>query len=94
VRVSGPRDLGALVRDRRRRLGMTQDELARRVGVSRQWVVGLEQGKARAFGLVLRTLGVLGLNIDIFDDDASAPRGRVDLDSLLGRFDRDADESP
>ncbi len=38
-------------------LGLDQASLATRVGVSRQWIVAVEAGKARAeVGLVLRTL--------------------------------------
>ena len=33
------------VKDHRKRLGMTQEELARRVGVSRQSIISIEQGK-------------------------------------------------
>jgi DNA-binding XRE family transcriptional regulator len=40
------RDIGSAIRDRRRRLGLGQDELAARVGVSRKWIVDLEKGEA------------------------------------------------
>lgn len=57
IDVRTPTDVGALVRDRRQRLGWKQEDLARRVGVSRQWVVGVEKGKPGAeLGLVLQTL--------------------------------------
>ena len=61
-----PQDLGLLIRDHRRQLGLDQHELAQRVGVSRQWIVEIEGGKPRAaLGLVLRTLEALGLELDV-----------------------------
>lgn len=88
MRIKTARDLGALVRERRLERGLRQEELARAVGVSRQWIVGLEQGKFRAFEIVLRTLGALGLSIDVVVDDDSADDGTapVDLDELLSRY--------
>jgi HTH-type transcriptional regulator/antitoxin HipB len=60
MRVRTPKDVGALIRQRRHELGLSQIQLAERAGVSRQWVVDVERGKARAeIGLVLRALDVL-----------------------------------
>ena len=43
-------------------------ELARRAGVSRQWLIELERGKQTAeVSLVLRTLAAAGLQIDVRD---------------------------
>ena len=62
MRIKTARDLGHLFRDRRRLLGLGQQELASRVGVSRQWIVGIEKGKSRAeVGLLLRTAAALGI---------------------------------
>lgn len=59
-------DLAALVRDRRRALGWTQQELAMRTGTSTRWVVALESGKASVHaGMVLRILAELGVSLDI-----------------------------
>jgi HTH-type transcriptional regulator / antitoxin HipB len=47
------------------RRNLDQKSLAASVGVSRQWIVGIEKGKARApLGLVLRTLRALGVVLD------------------------------
>lgn len=89
MRIKTSRDLGALVRERRRELGMSQLELADAVGVSRQWIVGLEQGKFRAFGIVLRTLGVLALSIEVTPDTGAGSSANVDLDDLLSRYEGD-----
>jgi HTH-type transcriptional regulator/antitoxin HipB len=59
-----PHDIGALIRQRRRDLGLDQRTLAERVGVSRLWVIEIEAGKPRAaLALVMRTLDVLGVRL-------------------------------
>ena len=58
--IRTPQDIGALLRESRKKAGLGQAELARRIGVSRQWVVEVERGKPRAeIGLVLRALNTL-----------------------------------
>lgn len=64
--VQTPADLGLLIRARRRELGLDQQTLAKRVGVSRLWIIEFERGKPRAeIGLVLRTLTALDLHLDV-----------------------------
>lgn len=66
MRATTVRDLGALARSERRARAMTQAELAERLGVSRDWVVRLEQGHPRLEAQrVLDALAVLGLTIDV-----------------------------
>jgi y4mF family transcriptional regulator len=81
--IRTPADLGAVVRDRRKQLGLDQAGLAARIGVSRQWVVGIEHGRDRAeLGLVLRTLDVLGVRLDARlknDESTSHP----DIDAIV-----------
>ena len=88
--IRTPRDFGLVIRDRRRNLKLSQTDLARKVGVGRQWIVGVERGKPRAeLGLVLRTFTALGLSLTLDsgarfpgfrDDDGIAP---VDIDDIL-----------
>jgi len=64
MRIRTPIDLGAVIRDRRMKLGLDQKTLATQVGVSRQWIVDVEKGKPRApISLVLRTVEALGINL-------------------------------
>ena len=57
MRIRTPKDIGALIRESRRTLGLDQGELAKKVGVSRLWINQVERGKPGAsLGLVLRTL--------------------------------------
>lgn len=88
MKISTTRALGALIRELRRERGLSQEDLAATVGVSRQWIIGLEQGKARALGLVMRTLAALGLALEVVElqDRTTPPPTRVDLDRLLKSF--------
>ena len=88
--VRTPGDLGALIRDRRIKLGLDQASLAQRVGVSRKWLVEAEKGKPRAaVGLVLRTLRVLDVSLEVLEVSSRNTRPRrgtapiIDLDKHL-----------
>lgn len=78
-------DLGAIIRDRRKQLHLGQADLASRIGVSRQWVIGVERGRARAeLALVLRALDELGIRLDAkAGDPTSTVRAASDLDSII-----------
>lgn len=66
MNIQAAKDLGALIRDRRNELEITQQELADMTGVSRVWVVSVEKGKPSAqIDLVLRTLRQLGLTLRV-----------------------------
>ena len=83
--IRTPNDLGAIIRNRRKLLGLGQAALAQRIEVSRQWVIGIERGHSRAeLGLVLRALDTLGIRLETHiqepsPNSASAP----DLDAIL-----------
>jgi HTH-type transcriptional regulator/antitoxin HipB len=92
VRIRSPTDLGLVIREQRKRLRLGQRELARKVGVSRQWIVEIEKGKPRAeLGLVLRTLAALELDLRVDRrrrPDAQAPGGAIppiDIDAVIER---------
>ncbi|MCG2798169.1 MAG: helix-turn-helix domain-containing protein [Cellulomonas sp.] len=65
--------LGTAVRALRRRRGLTQAELARRAGVSREWVITVEAGETYGIevGRLMRLLDALDANLTIeaFDTD-------------------------
>ena len=59
-------DLASLIKQERKTRGWTQAELAERSGVSRDWIIALEQAKPSVeLGLVLRTLKALNLPLSI-----------------------------
>ncbi|HEX6371664.1 MAG TPA: helix-turn-helix domain-containing protein [Longimicrobium sp.] len=64
--VNNARELGIRMRDQRLEMGLSQDAFAKRVGVSRSWVVQVERGNAGAeIGLVLKALAALGLDVEV-----------------------------
>lgn len=65
--ISTPRDWGNVVRDRRNHLGMTQEELADRVGTARQWVVRFESGHAGSARVenLLKMMDALDLFVEV-----------------------------
>ena len=87
MRIRTPLDLGAIIRDRRKKLRLDQKSLADKVGVSRQWIVEVEKGKSGAeIGLVLRTVEALGINLAVNEPQnvtgqTSPPS--VDIDSII-----------
>jgi HTH-type transcriptional regulator / antitoxin HipB len=96
-----PTDIGALIRDRRRVLGLGQAELALKLGASRLWVNQVERGKPGAsLGMVLRALAVLGVTLSseliaqsssskqIKGSSSSAstdPIRKIDIDAIVAR---------
>jgi y4mF family transcriptional regulator len=77
-----PHDLAALVREGRARAGWSQSRLAESVGVSRQWISLVENGKTSVeFHLVMAALQALGYRIHVgsSDTEMGGPRGAVDF---------------
>ncbi|NKY10226.1 helix-turn-helix domain-containing protein [Cellulomonas hominis] len=69
--------LGLTIRRLRDRRGLSQVELAERAGVSRQWVIAVEQGQKKGLevGLIMRVLDALDASLTVRDDlDADAER--------------------
>lgn len=89
MRIRTAVDLGNVIRERRRQLGLDQRTLALRVGVSRQWIVEIEKGKPRAeVALLLRTL--TALEIDLQAETADSPPAQqallppvIDIDAIV-----------
>jgi HTH-type transcriptional regulator/antitoxin HipB len=94
VLVNSINDLAAAIRGRRLRAGLSQEQVAARTGVSRQWVGELERGKSTAeLGLVLGLLDALELNVELEDRESEEyPTVSVDLDGVLNEY-RGYDES-
>jgi transcriptional regulator with XRE-family HTH domain len=66
MRVRGVRDVGAAVRDARRRQHLSQQDVAERAGVQRYQVANLELGKSNpSLRAVLATCSAVGLELDV-----------------------------
>ena len=92
MRIDTPLDLGIRMRDQRTLLGISQVELARRVGASRSWVMQMERGNPGAeVGLVFRAMHALGLTLDVRAGSPEAPERDedelppLDLAAILAR---------
>jgi HTH-type transcriptional regulator/antitoxin HipB len=89
MRLRTAKDIGALIRDQRKRQKLDQAQLAEKVGVNRRWVLEVERGKPRAeIGLILKTFNALGLALTI--EGETAPRrgggdeiGCLDIDAII-----------
>ena len=92
MRAQTPKEIGALIRNARLESGITQSELAAKIGASRYWVAGIERGNAGVeLGLVLKALRAMGLTFTI-EDSSKQPHAKtskqqptVQLSSLLER---------
>lgn len=94
-RIRTPQDLGAALRDGRRARALTQAELARAAGVSREWLIGVEQGHRPRAELekILAVLAALELPLTVGvtspreatehpSDDATAITDRVTREAI------------
>jgi HTH-type transcriptional regulator / antitoxin HipB len=83
--VRTPGDLGAVIRDRRRQLKFDQAAFAKRIGVSRYWVIMIERGHPRAaLNLVLRALDALDIQLDATIRETNRRRSSaVDIDDIV-----------
>ena len=84
-----PKDLGDLIRERRKARNITQQELAALLGMSRKWVNELEQGNPSArIDIVFRALNELGVTLtpsangQIIPERADATTGVIDIDEI------------
>lgn len=87
MRIQTPADLGALIRNTRKKLKLDQSTLAKKIGVSRLWLGEIEKGKPRAeMGLVLRTLDALQISLNATTSEIKArkhPDTIVDIDRIV-----------
>ena len=86
--VRTPADLGAVLRDRRKQLKLNQAAFAKKIGVSRQWVIEIERGHPRAeLALVLRAIDALNLRLDAgtHTPNHGPRRNSVDIDAIVAK---------
>jgi transcriptional regulator with XRE-family HTH domain len=91
--INSIRDFADVVRGRRLKLGLSQERVAKRARVSRQWLSEFESGKSTAeLQLVMRLIDALGmrLSLDVLgerqSETSASPPATVDLDVLLDEY--------
>nr|WP_294522766.1 helix-turn-helix domain-containing protein [uncultured Rhodopila sp.] len=93
--MSTPADIGTRIRARRRDSSLTQDEFARRIGVSRSAVAQWETGRTgQITGNLSRIAAALGVGVEylMYGDDKRAPAEARQGDELaLLRLYRECD---
>jgi len=90
VFIRRPSDIGLLVKAARKARSMSQDDLARRLGVSRLWINEFEGGKPTArLDLVLRALAELDITLTAQTDGpidggdlVETPTDTIDIDDI------------
>jgi transcriptional regulator with XRE-family HTH domain len=100
MRVRNARELGALVRDARRRRGMTQKDVAVAAGVDRSWLARLEAGSENpTLTNLLAVVAALRLEVFVADSEqeTQVPNGasgrnvgkpKPTLDDVLARLEQ------
>lgn len=71
--------LGNFIRDARTKAGITQQQLAEKAGVSRKWLIGIEQGERPRAELrkIFDVLEVLGIELTLsLNDDSKSGQTR------------------
>lgn len=83
------REVGRLVRERRKTLGITQSMFAQMMGVSRRFIISLEMGETPGVRMntLLRIFEVLGISLALLveEEDAVAEESKDGHVSLLSK---------
>ena len=78
MNVLSTTDIGQIIRQRRKQLGVTQKDLAMACGTGLRFVVDLEKGKQTCqVGKVLQVLNALGLKLEVGALEATGREGDV-----------------
>jgi transcriptional regulator with XRE-family HTH domain len=92
MNVRNAHQIGLLLRDRRKALGIGQQDFADRLGVSRYWVSQLENGNSgAALGHTLNALVALGIILDAQIQDDAKRELPTSADYFAAVLERDRD---
>ncbi|MCK5826992.1 helix-turn-helix transcriptional regulator [Candidatus Bipolaricaulota bacterium] len=74
--TKNPEQLGATIRARRKKLKVTQKDLAMTCGTGLRFIIDLEKGKPTCqIGKILQVLQALGLKLQIISYDVNTDQG-------------------
>lgn len=76
--IRSPRHLGAFIHDARKERNLTQEALATAAGVSRSWLIGIEQGKRQRAELDKIFSLLQALHIDLILEQSLPPEKQPD----------------
>lgn len=88
MEIRRPAELGAVIMTVRRARGLSQDDLAERLGVSRVWIGQVERGKASPrLDMILRALNELEITLSVATGESRPPQQPspaplIDIDSI------------
>jgi HTH-type transcriptional regulator/antitoxin HipB len=93
MNIISVKDLASLIKQERKARAWTQAQLAERSGVSRDWIITLEQAKPSVeLALVLRTLKALNLPLAI-NQPSQLTQAGINLDDILDQTKRRGKQS-
>ncbi|MCH6256992.1 helix-turn-helix domain-containing protein [Puniceicoccaceae bacterium K14] len=90
IRISSSKDFGKVLARARKSQGLSQREVATRLGVTQKWISSIEQGKSRAWiDKVLELAHFLGIQIHATDATKKIPitTDEPSVDDLLSNED-------
>lgn len=91
MRLQTRRDFGLLIRDRRRKKGWTQEQLATSLGKTRRWMMQVELGQTNPdVSSMLRAFNLL--DVALVSEPLSASEPDALLDEVLDRATRGDEE--
>lgn len=83
TRISSSKDLGVVLSRARKARGLSQREVAARLGVTQKWISAIEQGKSRAWiDKVLELSYFLGVQLYATETDDSTANTATDEPSI------------
>lgn len=88
LKVRTIRDIGLLIRDARRKAGLTQADLAKKVGAGARWIHELEHGRPTVeAGRMLLVMNILGITLYVSPPahEAHMSTEEHDIDYIVSR---------
>jgi HTH-type transcriptional regulator/antitoxin HipB len=89
IKISSSKDLGVVLSRARKKQGLSQREVAARLGVTQKWISEVEQGKSRAWiDKVLELSYFLGIQLYATESGNSTDVQTTDepsIDEILGQ---------
>lgn len=78
-------ELGQRLRTVRKKAGLTQEHLAKVIGITRRYIIQIEQGKAEnvSFNIILDFLNICNVQWSVFFDELEKALDKKDFDAVI-----------